>query len=107
MHHPLRISDRSIPSVPARRLPRPDGPPARRSRVKPVAILAAALLMALAAPAATAALSRWSASNNRIYVYGGGSMTLTDIRATTPSLPDAALQRVDPAANIWLLTANI
>ena len=107
MHHPLHASDRFLPRILARRLPCPDGPPAVRSRLKPIAILAAALLTALAAPDATAALSRWSDSNNRIYVYGGGSMTLTDIRATTPGLPDAALQRVDAANNIWLLTANI
>lgn len=86
-------------------LPRRDVPPARVFR--PIAMLFAATAAALTAPDATAALSRWSASNNRIYVYGGGSMTLTDIRATTPSLPDAALQRVDAVNEIWLLTANI
>ena len=80
--------------------------PAARA-VRPLALLFAATAAALAAPDASAALSRWSASNNRIYVYGGGSMTLTDIRAATPSLPDAALQRVDAANEIWLLTANI
>ena len=74
---------------------------------RPIAMLLAAAAAALAAPDASAALSRWSASNNRIYVYGGGSMTLTDIRASTPSLPDAALQRVDTPNEIWLLTANI
>lgn len=105
MQHPLRATDRSIPGFLTRRVPCPDGPP-RTRRFAPIAILAAAVA-ALTAPDATAALSRWSASNNRIYVYGGGSMTLTDIRATTPSLPDAALQRVDAANNVWLLTANI
>jgi parallel beta-helix repeat protein len=93
-------------SLLTRRLPCPDGPPAR-ARCQPIAMLFAAAAAALTAPDATAALSRWSASNNRIYVYGGGSMTLTDIRATTPSLPDEALQRVDAASEIWLLSANI
>jgi poly(beta-D-mannuronate) C5 epimerase len=77
------------------------------SRLRPAAMLLAAAAAALTAPDASAALSRYSASNNRIYVYGGGSMTLTDIRATTPGLPDAALQRVDAANKIWLLTSNI
>ena len=97
-------TDRFIPRILARRLPCPDGPPSRR-RFRSFAILAA-VVAALGAPDATAALSRWSASNNRIYVYGGGTMTLTDIRATTPSLPDTALQRVD-GGTVWLLTANI
>jgi mannuronan 5-epimerase len=77
----------------------------RRPALRTFALIAA-IVTALAAPDASAALSRWSASNNRIYVYGGGSMTLTDIRATTPSLPDSALQRVD-GGSVWLLTANI
>lgn len=93
MHHPLHRSDRNTHS--------PFRPILARSAA------AAALLLGLAAPDATAALSRWSASSNRIYVEEGGSMTLTDIRASTPNLPDAALQRIDAAANIWLLTANI
>ena len=94
-----------IPHVLARRLPCPDGLPRTTRFQKPVAMLAAVLLMAAVAPDASAALSRYSASNNRIYVYGGGDMTLTDISATTPSLPTTALQRVDNG--IWLLTANI
>lgn len=68
---------------------------------------AVALSLWLATAPAWAALSRWSSSNNRIYVYDGGSMTLSDIRANTPNLPDSALQRVDAAAGIWLLEANI
>jgi parallel beta-helix repeat protein len=108
MRHPLSATDRFIPRILARRLPCPDGPPARTRRQNTVALFAAVLLMALAAPDASAALSRWSASNNRIYVYNGGTMTLTEIRATTPNLPDTALQRVGDAANkVWLLTANI
>lgn len=106
MHSLFDVADRFIPRILTRRLPCPDGPPARAMGLTPIAILAA-VVTALIAPDAAAALSRWSASNNRIYVYGGGSMTLTDIRATTPSLPDEALQRVDAAARIWLLSANI
>ncbi|HUR41873.1 MAG TPA: right-handed parallel beta-helix repeat-containing protein [Verrucomicrobiae bacterium] len=94
-----------IPRILARRLPCPDGPPSGTRFQNPVAILAAVLLMAAVAPDASAALSRYSSSNNRIYVYGGGDMTLTDISATTPSLPATALQRIDNG--IWLLTANI
>lgn len=105
MRHHFRAFDRLLPRFLARRLPCPDGPPAATLRT--VAMFFAAAATALTAPDASAALSRWSASNNRIYVYGGGSMTLTDIRAATPSLPDAALQRVDAASEIWLLTANI
>jgi parallel beta-helix repeat protein len=106
MRHLLNASDRFPPRILARRLPCPDGPPRVRG-IRPFALLFAAAAAALTAPDATAALSRWSASNNRIYVYGGGNMTLTDIRATTPGLPDAALQRVDAVAKVWLLTANI
>lgn len=106
MHPPLQATDRSTPPILTRRLPCPDGPPARTRTLRPFALIAA-VVTALAAPDATAALSRWSDGNNRIYVYGGGSMTLTDIRATTPNLPDSALQRVDAVNNVWLLTANI
>lgn len=107
MRHHFRATNTwgAIPRILARRVPAADGPPA--ATLRPIAMLLAAAAAALAAPDASAALSRWSASNNRIYVYGGGSMTLTDIRATTPSLPDAALQRVDTPNEIWLLTANI
>lgn len=106
MYRHFRAFVRCVPPLLARRLPCPDGPPAR-ARFQPVAMLFAAAAAALTAPDATAALSRWSASNNRIYVYGGGTMTLTDIRATTPGLPDEALQRVDAGSEIWLLSANI
>lgn len=95
MHHPLHRFDRSNSHCQQR--------PSALGRGG----LAAALMLALIATDATAALSRWSASNNRIYVYGGGTMTLTDISSTTPSLPADKLQRVDPANNIWLLSANI
>jgi mannuronan 5-epimerase len=105
-HFRAPTTGRFLPRILTRRLPCPDGPPARL-RFSPIAIFLAAAVAALTAPDATAALSRWSASNNRIYVYGGGTMTLTDIRATTPSLPDTALERVDAANEIWLLSANI
>lgn len=104
MQHPLEASHPSIPPL-ARRLPCPDGPPTGGS-FRPIALLAAALA-ALLAQDVNAALSRWSASNNRIYVYGGGTMTLSDIRTTTPSLPAEALVQVDPAAGVWLLNANV
>ena len=92
MHHPLHRS-----AGYTRSMPRP---------VLARGAVLAALLLALVAPDAKAALSRWSSSNNRIYVYDGGSMTLTDIRAATPSLPDDALQRVN-GGSVWLLNANI
>jgi mannuronan 5-epimerase len=106
MRRHFRAAQQILPRLLARRLPCPDGPPAAAS-TQPIAMLFAAAVTALWVPDATAALSRWSASNNRIYVYDGGSMTLTDIRASTPGLPDAALQRLDAASEIWLLTANI
>ena len=101
MQH-AHATDRSSPTL-TRRLPCPDGPLAT---FRPLALIAA-VVTALAAPDATAALSRWSDSNNRIYVYGGGSMTLTQIQTETPGLPATALQKVDAVNNIWLLTANI
>lgn len=89
-----------------RRIPCPDGPPRHHTFPFTVALFAAGLLTALAAPDATAATSRWSGSNNRIYVEGGGTMNLTDISATTLNLPATALQH-DAASGTWLLTANI
>lgn len=90
------VSDRYLR---AGRFPAPTRGPAR--------LALSGLLLAVFAGDAAAALSRWSASNNRIYVYGGGSMTLTDISAGTPSLPAEALQRVDASAGVWQLNANI
>jgi mannuronan 5-epimerase len=86
MHHPLTVADRvqGYSSL----------------------LVVAALTVALVSPDVHAATSRWSASNNRIYVEGGGSMNLTDISATTLNLPPTALQH-DAANGIWLLTANI
>ena len=87
MHHPLQRTDRST--------------------FVPRALRAGAIVALIAASApALAATSRWSGSNNRIYVEGGGAMTLTDIAATTPSLPPTALQH-DAGTGTWLLTANI
>jgi parallel beta-helix repeat protein len=102
--HPIETTDHA-PAILTRRLPCPDGPP-RHGSFRLLALIAA-VVTALAAPDATAALSRWSESNNRIYVYGGGSMTLSDIRAGTTGLPAEALQRVDDLNQIWLLGANI
>jgi mannuronan 5-epimerase len=69
--------------------------------------LAAGMALALCAPRADAALSEWKASSNRIVITGGGDITLSQIRSGTPNLPESALQRVDAAARIWLLAADI
>jgi len=63
----------------------------------------AALLLHLCAPA-HAATVRWAGSSNRIYVEGGGSVTLTDIKT---ALPNAPLDLVDATNQIWLLRANL
>ena len=61
-----------------RRIPCPDGPPRSRPSSTLATLLSAAGLLTatLFAPEASAALTRYSSSNNRIYVYGGGNMTL-------------------------------
>jgi parallel beta-helix repeat protein len=51
-----------------------------------------------------APLFRWSSSNQRIYVTGNGTATLSDI---TNALPNAPLTLVDPTNLIWYLTANL
>lgn len=102
MHHPLHVSDR-IPQAPG---PIPIAADGGRRRVRGARRAVAVLALLAASAPAYAATSRWSGSNNRIYVEGGGAMSLTDIAATTPSLPPTALQH-DAATGTWLLTANI
>src|SRR5689334_12056803 len=47
---------------------------------------------------------RYASSSNRIYVESGGTTTLTQIRASTPSLPASALTR---SGNVWTLNAQL
>lgn len=47
---------------------------------------------------------RWASSSNRIYLEGGVTATLSDIKA---ALPNAPLDLVDPTQKIWLLRANL
>src|SRR6266699_3389382 len=61
----------------------------------------AVLLFSLASFGAT---FRFSSTSNRIYVEGGGSATLSDIKA---ALPNAPLDLVDSANMIWLARANL
>lgn len=51
-----------------------------------------------------AATYRYASSSNRIYVESGGTTTLTQIRANTPSLPASALTR---SGNVWYLAAEL
>ena len=53
---------------------------------------------------AFSATFRYASSSDRIYVEGGGSATLSDIKA---ALPNAPLDLVDPGNKIWLLRANL
>jgi len=63
-----------------------------------------ALLLVLVSTDALGATYRYASSSNRIYVEGGGTTTLTAIRANTPSLPASALAR---SGNVWLLAAEL
>jgi parallel beta-helix repeat protein len=58
----------------------------------------------LCAPSAFAASFKYSATVNKIYVYGTGSATLSNIKTALPSAP---LSVVDSANKIWLLSANL
>lgn len=62
------------------------------------------LLCAAWSAQALAATARYTASSNRIYVEGGGSITLTQIKAALPSAP---LTLVDAATGVWWLGANL
>lgn len=64
-------------------------------------VLLALVLISLPAHAAT---YRHASSSNRIYVEGGGTATLSEIKA---ALPKAPLALVDAAAGIWQLDANL
>jgi poly(beta-D-mannuronate) C5 epimerase len=63
-----------------------------------------ALLLVLVSTEALGVTYRYASSTNRIYVEGGGTTTLTAIRANTPSLPAGALTR---SGNVWLLAAEL
>lgn len=65
--------------------------------------LMAALLACVLTPAWSASY-RYSTSNNRLYVEGGGTGTLSALKAALPSAP---LDLVDSNARIWLLRANL
>ena len=47
---------------------------------------------------------KYSADLNKLYVYGGGLATLSNIQAALPAGP---LTLIDPTNKIWLLTANL
>ncbi|MCC2659186.1 MAG: hypothetical protein K0Q76_4294, partial [Panacagrimonas sp.] len=66
-------------------------------------ITAIFVMAALALPA-QAATFRHATSSNRIYIEGGGTATLGQIKA---ALPKAPLTQVDAAAGIWQLDANL
>ena len=55
-------------------------------------------------PSAFGVTYNWSAGLNRIYVEGGGTTTLSDLKA---ALPTAPLDLVDVPNKIWLLRADL
>ena len=61
-------------------------------------------LCLLCAPGADGAIFSYAPNVNTIYVSGGGSATLSNIKA---ALPGAPLEMVDPTNQIWLLRANL
>src|SRR5712671_1302519 len=65
--------------------------------------VAEAVLLLFFVPADGATV-RFATTSNRIYVEGGGSVTLSDIKA---ALPKAPLDLLDPVKQIWLLRANL
>ncbi len=76
--------------------------PPRRLWLK-TTLLAGALSL-LGAASGFAASFSYSASVNKIYVFGTGSATLTQIQAALPAAP---LTLVDGPNKIWLLSANV
>jgi parallel beta-helix repeat protein len=62
------------------------------------------LVLLLLPGTALAATYRYDATANRIYVEGGGTATLSDIKL---ALPDAPLERVPAVGFTWLLRANL
>jgi parallel beta-helix repeat protein len=63
-----------------------------------------ALLLLLCSTDLWAVTYRYASSSNRIYVENGGTTTLTQIRASTPSLPASALTR---SGNTWTLNVEL
>jgi parallel beta-helix repeat protein len=61
-------------------------------------------LCLLCAQGAAGAIFSYAPNVNTIYVSGGGSATLSNIKA---ALPGAPLEMVDPTSQIWLLRANL
>lgn len=77
-----------------------------RTTIKPrqrLWVVSSLLGMALFASTAEAGI-RWASSSNRIYLEGGVTATLSDIKA---AMPNAPLDLVDPTQKIWLLRANL
>src|SRR5256885_10895556 len=69
-------------------------------RTAPLAI--GVVLWSMCSSQAEAASFHYASSSNRIYVEGGGSATLSDIKAALPNAP------LDLVANgVWLLRANL
>ena len=69
--------------------------------------LAAGLLAvtAAAAPGDCTSVVRFASTSNTVYVTGEGTCTLTDLAAK--GIKPAQLSKVDAAAKVWLLTANL
>ena|GEM_PF-1388525 len=67
-------------------------------------VLVAATGLLLLTMCARGATYRYASSANRIYVEGGGTATLTGIKA---ALPNAPLELVDTNNMIWLLRATL
>src|ERR1051325_9781696 len=73
-------------------------------RCKLIGLLAVLSATVFLSPPVFSATFRFATTSNRIYVEGGGSATLSDIRA---ALPHAPLDLVDPVNSIWLVRANL
>ncbi|MDP2909877.1 MAG: hypothetical protein Q8N69_02275, partial [bacterium] len=79
-------------------------------KILAIVIMAANLMIFMAPSAAEAATCsaknlRWASSNNRVYITGNGSCTLSDIKMFgSKYIP---LEEVDSQNKIWHLGANI
>src|SRR5262245_44430596 len=69
-----------------------------------IKIVQQATLLALMTASIQVATFRFASTSNRIYVEGGGTVTLTDIKT---ALPNAPLDLVDGVGLVWLLRANL